>query len=249
MEALWTNPGLTIIALKIIAYCDLNSLCHLNSTCLAWCEIISNSLVFYQKILEAKLKKHQDKKWMSCHTEWKNIIEEILQSQNVPKMILMSKNLYKMSKVVDKKSTEHLYTITPLHLAVENGDAEFFDFILPILIDKNPKAYSGMTPLHYACKNGHLEFCKKLLHNLKIKNPLSKTNTTPLHFTAKHGHMDVAKLLLEESCNENINIQDIDGLTALHLAVKFGHIEGMQHFLYFFLFHYSKIKQRNHRHI
>ena len=83
-----------------------------------------------------------------------------------------------------------------------------------------------MTPLHYACKNGHLEFCKKLLHNLKIKNPLSKTNTTPLHFAAKHGHMDVAKLLLEESCNENINVQDIDGLTALHLSVKFGHIEG-----------------------
>ena len=235
MEALWTNPGLTIIALKIITYCDLNSLCHLNSTCLSWCQIISNSLVFYQKILEAKLKKHQNKKWMkNCHTEWQIIIEEILQSHNVENMILMSKNLYKMSKIVDKKSTEHLYTITPLHLAVENDDSEFFNFILPLLTDKNPKANSGMTPLHYACKNGHLEFCKKLLDNLKIKNPLSKTNTTPLHFAAKYGHMNVVKLLLEESCNENINIQDIDGLTALHLAVKCGHIRGKQQQFYIF---------------
>ena len=106
---------------------------------------------------------------------------------------------------------------------------------MPKLIDKNPKAISGMTPLHYACKNGHLEFCKKLLKNLKIKNPLSKTNTTPLHFAAKCGHSEVVKLILEESCNENMNIQDIDGLTALHLAVKFGHFEGkLQQFLFLF---------------
>ena len=225
MEALWTNPGLVIIAIKITSYLDINSICNLNLSCVSWCQIISNSIGFYQKILKEKLLSHQDKKWLQCHPEWQVVIQELSQSKNISNMILMAKNLHKMSNIVKKKSTEYLYTMTPLHLAVENSDEEFFEFILPLLNDKNPKAASGMTPLHYACKNGHLEFCQRLFETLENRNPVTKSNTTPLHLAAKFGHSTIIEYLLEDS-ESSINMQDIDGLTPLHMAVKFGHQKG-----------------------
>ena len=88
-----------------------------------------------------------------------------------------------------------------------------------------------VTPLIIAAHNGHLNSVKILLGygahvdargTLKIANEVRK-GCTPLWAAAASGHLDVVKLFINEGAF--VDLQDEDGDTALHYAVKGGHLE------------------------
>ena len=88
-----------------------------------------------------------------------------------------------------------------------------------------------VTPLIIAAHNGHLNSVKILLGygadvdargTLKIADEVIK-GCTPLWAAAASGHLDVVKLFINKGAF--VDLQDQDGDTALHYAVKGGHLE------------------------
>ena len=88
-----------------------------------------------------------------------------------------------------------------------------------------------VTPLIIAAHNGHLNSVKILLGygadvdargTLKIADEVRK-GCTPLSAAAASGHLDVVKLFINKGAF--VDLQDEDGDTAVHYAVKGGHLE------------------------
>lgn len=98
------------------------------------------------------------------------------------------------------------------------------------ICEKQPS--SGLTPLHIASICGARKSCALLLEfdrsNLVA---LNSSHETPLMVACKEGHTDVAKLLCEMRVDDAyLNLQNIDGDTALHLCFMMGH-EALGHYL------------------
>ena len=112
---------------------------------------------------------------------------------------------------------------SPLHIAAENGNFQFFRNIFEKTGNENPDDGTGITPFHFAAENGHLEICSLILGNVGDKNPAANNNGyTPLHFAARNGHLDVCKLIVESV--EDKNPESFNG-TPLHLAAQCGHFK------------------------
>ena len=62
-----------------------------------------------------------------------------------------------------------MYTMTPLHIAVEKTDFETVRFFVSRLKNKMPKSESGMSPIHIAAKKGNLEMFKYLIQEVDNK--------------------------------------------------------------------------------
>ena len=67
-------------------------------------------------------------------------------------------------------------------------------------------------------KRGNIDMFKYLAMESDFKNPVTHSQTTPLHLAAKFGHLKILEYLMDFV--ENLDIQDVDGWTPLHLAVK-----------------------------
>lgn len=78
---------------------------------------------------------------------------------------------------------------------------------------------NGLTPLYAASSEGHVEIVKSLLlyKNTDV-NLANNQGWSPLHGTVKNGHEDVIDLLLTNGRDININCEDIQGNTPLHIA-------------------------------
>ncbi|MCO5603902.1 hypothetical protein L7F22_058056 [Adiantum nelumboides] len=122
-----------------------------------------------------------------------------------------------------------------LHQAAKAGDVERIREILEA--DANKEAHylllsseeesSGELPLHIAAREGHQEALSLLLppdhHNLT--NAQTKSGGfSALHFSAGCGQTKVVHWLITNRMPD-LNLQDHEGFTPLHLAVSFGHKE------------------------
>ena len=96
--------------------------------------------------------------------------------------------------------------------------------------EKQPS--SGLTPLHIASVCGARESCALLLELDKdILVAPNRSQETALMVACKEGHADVVKLLCEARVDDTyLNLQNIDGDTALHLCFMMGH-EALGHYL------------------
>ena len=100
---------------------------------------------------------------------------------------------------------------------------------------------SGWTPLHSACNKGHFEIVDFLLNNPTEPHPpdsMSVEMSTPLHYFVRHPmppptvisrekYYEILSALLgpvEGKANQprNINLQNKNGDTPLHVAIKSG---------------------------
>ena len=126
--------------------------------------------------------------------------------------------------------SSHLYTLTPLHLAVDKNDFEMVKFLSSKNVSMAKSSKSGLTPLHFCAKRGNLEIFMHLTALWGEKNPTSTGHLTPLHLAAKFGHLNIVKYLLE-SKSQNCYAQDLDGWTCLHYAVKFKHFQVVEFIL------------------
>ncbi|XP_046562593.1 ankyrin repeat domain-containing protein 2-like [Haliotis rubra] len=145
-----------------------------------------------------------------------------------------------------------------LHLACQGGNTSIIKYLLP-LFDINSPGEDGWTPimmaalsgkmeayelivtnggipslttpqndnvLHAACQGGNKSIVRKVIDNFGI-NTRGKNGCTPLMRAVVGGHMSLVKFLMSRDADHTL--VDKDGLTLLHLACKFGHLDIVKH--------------------
>ncbi|XP_062084448.1 protein ACCELERATED CELL DEATH 6-like [Humulus lupulus] len=55
---------------------------------------------------------------------------------------------------------------------------------------------------------------------------------TPLHFAAWLGHLEATKLILHQNCSSVAYLKDKEGMSALHIAAKEGHVQVMKEIIF-----------------
>ncbi len=86
--------------------------------------------------------------------------------------------------------------------------------------DVNPKTHKGITPLQLAVPRGHVELTRLLLeHDATMGR--ARPSTTLLHMAAALAHSEMLELLIERG--EDVNAQDPDLNTPLHMVPRAGH--------------------------
>ncbi|XP_071675709.1 uncharacterized protein [Lolium perenne] len=153
-------------------------------------------------------------------------------------ILLKNKKLIKqlLKWNLDLKSEKDKCGSTPLHLL---ASVEGLDGITELLVPRFPayhphsngpcdflkKDSDGMLPIHVAASNGRLEMIKRLLkachHCMCSRNA---SGSSFLHIAVEKKWLGVVRHVCKEQTLDGIlNLQDRDGNTALHLAVKSGH--------------------------
>ena len=129
--------------------------------------------------------------------------------------------------------------ITKVYRAARDGSSDLGDLLNRLqtteqrktaLETKTKDGNHFSTPLIIAAHNGHLNSVKILLTygaNIETRGTLTigdevVKGCTPLLAAAASGHLDVVKLFIDKGAF--MDLQDEDGYTALHSAVKGGHI-------------------------
>jgi ankyrin repeat protein len=92
-------------------------------------------------------------------------------------------------------------------------------------INKRCSAACGGTALHMASSKGLTNAVTILLKASCDVMALDATGDTPLHCAAVYGHTGTAKILIEKGEVSLINAKNNEGLSALHIASGFGHLE------------------------
>jgi ankyrin repeat protein len=121
----------------------------------------------------------------------------------------------------------------PLHLACVKP----WPKVVKALLDKGSKlsaakTWSGKTALHLAQDNNLLEVAECLVHHspqLRTQGDL-RENSTPLHEAAAQNKLEFLKLYLNLTIDNvflkcDVNVRDSRQSTALHEAVKMGHVQ------------------------
>ena len=119
---------------------------------------------------------------------------------------------------------------TPLHFATQGDNkVDIVDLLLKNGAYIHSKNKDGWTPLHFAAKGKHhLDIVKKLLGAGTGEAPLGKSEVekenknidgqTPLLLAVASNNLEIVKSLLITGAN--IDSQDVEGNTALHLASR-----------------------------
>ena len=115
---------------------------------------------------------------------------------------------------------------SPLHYAVQGGVTKIVQSLLDYDIYMDGKDRLGQTVLHNAAINElsatmNLLLSRKKMYGteedlLRFTNIQNRDKQTALHIAAEHGCCDCVKILLKYKCD--LDLTDMDGRTALHLA-------------------------------
>jgi ankyrin repeat protein len=126
----------------------------------------------------------------------------------------------------------------PLHLAC--GKPKISLSIIKLLLRKSDKTIRlahdslGYISLHYAIKAIKIEACTELLNEFSQEQLSSKTLTkkdTALHLACKTKSIDLIHFLLEKGAQ--VNTQNIDFQTPLHLSCWEGDVNAVDLFYYY----------------
>lgn len=124
-----------------------------------------------------------------------------------------------LKKGADRECTNN-NGFTPLMEAVLKGSAETVKLLLRDGANISATDKKDRTALSLAVWEGLTEMVQLLLSEGAAVNVLDRSGSTPLMGAAFKGYADIAKLLLDKGADTKVINH---GLTALDIAVKFGH--------------------------
>ena len=113
---------------------------------------------------------------------------------------------------------------TPLMISSGKGHNEVVELLLKAKVDPNVCLEDGTTAIYVASRYGHSVVVSTLLTLGADPNMASSDGWTPLMIGSGKGHKEVVKLFIQHG-DININYQAVAGITALHLASRYGHID------------------------
>lgn len=116
-----------------------------------------------------------------------------------------------------------------LHLAVKAGLMDEIVSLMDIAAaNMYVKNKLGATPYHLAAAAGRLDILTFYIVNTSFLDTeqLDNHGNTPFHYALKNNQVEAMWLLIKNKAN--INAQDLDGNTALHLAAEFKHQTALQ---------------------
>lgn len=106
---------------------------------------------------------------------------------------------------------------TPLHDAIIYDNYPFAEFLLRCKCDVTLTNKDGNTVLHLAARDDNVRMCKILLKQSQPDlTAVNRMGKTALHLACANEKANVAAILLNKMNNEQMNITDIQGRTALH---------------------------------
>jgi ankyrin repeat domain-containing protein 50 len=110
--------------------------------------------------------------------------------------------------------------LSALHVAAKEGQDQVARLLMEQGADVAAKDKNGWTALHWASRNGSKTVTKILLEKGADFKAQDNNRRTPLHLAVKQGHEAVVLLLAAQGKGVYLEIRDVLGLTALHLAVR-----------------------------
>ena len=128
-----------------------------------------------------------------------------------------SKNFDALSYLVYNRADVNLFTSskdTPLMLACQSRNMETINFLLNKGADVNLQDRNGQSALHFASS----DICYWLIQNLADVNMCDNHNCTPLMLASRNSDFKKVVMLIENGAK--VDLQDVDGNTALHHAVN-----------------------------
>lgn len=121
---------------------------------------------------------------------------------------------------IDAKNS---FGYTPLHIAVKEGYVSIVQLLLACGANVSAKSFDDKYPANMAKNNDEIQ---KAFQKTQQAMRLFKKDESPLHFAVRSENPLAVLLLLRE---EDVDQQDCEGTTALHLAAKKGDPEIIQH--------------------
>ena len=115
---------------------------------------------------------------------------------------------------------------TPLKLwaAVDSGHLDVVKLLIEQNADVDGKTSRGGTPLRAAAYDGHLDIVRCSVESgADVNARSSRDNSTILMVACYYGHLSVVTYLIDKGAF--MDLQDNEGYTALHDAVKRGYLE------------------------
>jgi ankyrin repeat protein len=159
--------------------------------------------------------------------------------QNAVSLAALNNNPAILQLLIDEQQAK----LPPLHLALDLKDQQ----LLKLLLTKNSNIEvlddKQSTPLYRAISNDDVVATELLLAH--GANPVATcfNKTTPLHRAASNGNLAIVKLLLSSKPDLNLDVADLDGNTALHVAAKLAKDQIIQELLLAKANHKARNKQ------
>ena len=166
-------------------------------------------------------------KYIDLNQSQKNQVDDLLkgiQSNDISRLTPLKKNRINVNVTYE-------FGITPLDIAVYNGNADIVKALVIAGADVNVTDKYGNTPLMKASRQGNLEIFEVLVNAgedivqllLDSGAKVNVTNVieeTPLHIASKEGNLEIVKALV--NAGAELNTTDIFGKTALQMAKRYG---------------------------
>ncbi|KAL9707685.1 hypothetical protein quinque_011203 [Culex quinquefasciatus] len=163
-----------------------------------------------------------------CGTEYE-LFKFLINKVNVMQYLETICRQLKHVKAYLDKLNEHMNTLTPLHLALTDKDAEKAMYLLKLCVDQDLRSPDGtpaaelpnglgFRPLHLAAMTCKLEVVRFLIDHCKVDlRAKDAIERVPVIYALAGPHMAILKLLLERDPGA-INIPDNRGQTTVHYS-------------------------------
>ncbi len=128
-----------------------------------------------------------------------------------------------ISKHINVNIQDHDYEYSALHYCVNLNNRELINILLNNDADPNLQDMKGNTALHYVSIDGNIEGITALLTTSVFPTNCNLWNIygcIPLHYALRSAIVDTNSYLQLLLPNSNLNIQDMDGSTCLHIMCE-----------------------------